>query len=197
MPRIKRYLDAVDIEILKILSKNCRTPLGEIAKKVGISIPMIRKRIRTLEKIGILRGCKASISSEMLVGIKMYIIIISGIDPDIISKKIMREAKGVEYIFVSRRTLSTIIYAKSMNNVIEQYIEKLRAKYENIDIRIYQIDSIEHMDTWIPEKPGIEIIYRCIYCGGVIMGTPYIVEKNSIILTFHGKECAKAYEAIH
>ncbi|MCS7365667.1 MAG: Lrp/AsnC family transcriptional regulator [archaeon GB-1867-035] len=44
-----------DLELLKILRKNARTPFLQIAKMLGVSETAIRKRVRKLERKGIIK----------------------------------------------------------------------------------------------------------------------------------------------
>lgn len=69
-------LDETDIGILEILRKNARTPFLEIAKKLRISESTIRKRVKGLEKNGIIKKystivepSKLGYGSVALVGI--------------------------------------------------------------------------------------------------------------------------------
>jgi Lrp/AsnC family leucine-responsive transcriptional regulator len=49
-------LDAVDNRILALLLKDARTPVAEIARKVGMSSPSVSERIRRLEERGTIEG---------------------------------------------------------------------------------------------------------------------------------------------
>jgi len=69
-------LDETDIGILEILRKNARTPFLDIAKKLRVSESTIRKRVKELEKKGIIKKYSAIVepsklgySSVALVGI--------------------------------------------------------------------------------------------------------------------------------
>jgi DNA-binding Lrp family transcriptional regulator len=64
--RLKRRLDAVDLEILRILVRDCNIEVTRLAKMIGLSVPSTRRRIRYLLSSGILRGCSATIDSEAL-----------------------------------------------------------------------------------------------------------------------------------
>lgn len=48
-------LDASDNEIIRLLTKNGRMPIGEMAKRLGLTAPTIRNRIKSLEKNGIFK----------------------------------------------------------------------------------------------------------------------------------------------
>lgn len=69
-------LDETNIGILEILRQNARTPFLEIAKKLRISESTIRKRVKELEKKGIIKKystivepSKLGYNSVALVGI--------------------------------------------------------------------------------------------------------------------------------
>lgn len=49
-------LDAVDNRILAMLVADARTPVAEIARKVGMSSPSVSERIRRLEERGTIEG---------------------------------------------------------------------------------------------------------------------------------------------
>ena len=51
----KTKLDTLDNEIIRLLTINGRTPIGEMAKHLNVTSPTIRSRIKDLEKNGILK----------------------------------------------------------------------------------------------------------------------------------------------
>jgi len=59
-------LDALDLEILRILMKNCRKSAREIARELGKSPTIIAKRIRKLEELGVVKSCKAVVDVKKL-----------------------------------------------------------------------------------------------------------------------------------
>ena len=48
-------LDALDNEIIRLLAEDGRMSIGEMAKKLDVTAPTIRKRIKLLEKNGIFK----------------------------------------------------------------------------------------------------------------------------------------------
>jgi len=48
-------LDTLDNEIIRLLTENGRMPIGEMAKKLNVTSPTIRSRIKGLEKNGIFK----------------------------------------------------------------------------------------------------------------------------------------------
>ncbi len=63
---MKNTLDRADLEILKILKGNARTPVKTIAAKVFLSAPTVAARISAMEKAGIIRGYRAEINESVL-----------------------------------------------------------------------------------------------------------------------------------
>jgi Lrp/AsnC family transcriptional regulator for asnA, asnC and gidA len=51
----KPYLDKLDNEIIRLLTENGRIPVGEMAKKLDVTSPTIRSRIKNLEKKGLFK----------------------------------------------------------------------------------------------------------------------------------------------
>jgi len=49
-------LDALDTAILTALAKDARTPMRELAEKVGLSAPSTTERVRRLEAAGVIEG---------------------------------------------------------------------------------------------------------------------------------------------
>lgn len=59
-------IDGIDKEILRALMEDARTPILEIARKVGISGAAIHQRLRKLEKSGLISGSKFMINPKAL-----------------------------------------------------------------------------------------------------------------------------------
>ena len=51
----KPKLDTLDNEIIRLLTENGRMPSGEMSKRLNVTTPTIRKRIKDLEKSGIFK----------------------------------------------------------------------------------------------------------------------------------------------
>jgi DNA-binding Lrp family transcriptional regulator len=50
-----KKLDTLDYEIIRLLTENGRMPTGELAKKLNITAPTVRYRIKDLEENGIFK----------------------------------------------------------------------------------------------------------------------------------------------
>ena len=58
--------DKRDIEILKLLQRNCRMTAREIAKKVGSPITTVYAKIKRMEELGVIKQYKAILDSKKL-----------------------------------------------------------------------------------------------------------------------------------
>jgi DNA-binding Lrp family transcriptional regulator len=137
-------IDKVDYVILDILSKNCRAPLTEIAKKVGVSANAVKYRIKNLEKKKIIKGYSTIINNNYF-NLNHYRVLLFLSDPS--KKKIAR---------------SFLLQQKDVI-FITQLIGAADIKFEILcssPLRVYKlIDELNHL------QPGLvrdfdEIIIR-------------------------------------
>jgi len=59
-------LDKRDIDILKLLQKNCRMTAKKIAKKIGSPITTVYAKIKRMEELGVIKQYKAILDSKKL-----------------------------------------------------------------------------------------------------------------------------------
>lgn len=55
-------MDSVDMKLLKMLGENARTPLKKLGREVGLSTSGVRRRIKQLERGGVIRGYTAIVN---------------------------------------------------------------------------------------------------------------------------------------
>jgi Lrp/AsnC family leucine-responsive transcriptional regulator len=71
-------LDAIDVELLKILQRQGRTKRNELAERVRLSIPAVSERLRKLEERGVIRSYNAVVEGRKVgIGMTAYIFITS------------------------------------------------------------------------------------------------------------------------
>ena len=51
----KKYMDAIDYKILKILQKNARETASNISKEIHLSVSAVIERIRKMEETGVIK----------------------------------------------------------------------------------------------------------------------------------------------
>jgi Lrp/AsnC family leucine-responsive transcriptional regulator len=59
-------LDPTDRQILRELERNARIPWAELGRRVSLTAPAVRERVRRLERTGVLTGWHASVDPARL-----------------------------------------------------------------------------------------------------------------------------------
>jgi Lrp/AsnC family leucine-responsive transcriptional regulator len=74
----KEQFDQVDLTLLDILQKNGRIKRGNLAEKVGLTIPSISERMAKLENQGVILGYQAVLNREKIgLDIMAFIFVLS------------------------------------------------------------------------------------------------------------------------
>jgi Lrp/AsnC family leucine-responsive transcriptional regulator len=84
-------VDEIDVKILKYLIRDARANLKDIAKECGVSANAIFKRIKHLEKSGVVRGYSLFISPDVMGEFKSFSTIWLNID-------LTHETEAVEFL---------------------------------------------------------------------------------------------------
>jgi Lrp/AsnC family leucine-responsive transcriptional regulator len=58
--------DRKNLELLRLLQKNPRTPISQLARRVGMSNPAVKERILRLEESGVLAGYRLALGPKEL-----------------------------------------------------------------------------------------------------------------------------------
>lgn len=104
-------IDEKDRIIIEMLMKNARTPLTEIARKLGITDVAVKKRIKRLEKEGIILGYGLKINPTR-IGYQSIAILGLDVDPEKLLS-IANEIKKKEYAkYVALTTGDHVIIAE-------------------------------------------------------------------------------------
>jgi len=65
-PQVERELDATDHEIIALLTENARRPLSDIAARVHLSSPAVKRRLDRLERLEVIIGYTARVDHAKL-----------------------------------------------------------------------------------------------------------------------------------
>ncbi len=69
-------MDSIDNSILSMLRKNAREPFAKIGKNVNLSAPAVGKRVKQLEKSGVIKGYALHVNHEKFgIKTKAYILL--------------------------------------------------------------------------------------------------------------------------
>jgi len=123
-------IDEKDLKIIKLLQENSRMPYTELAKKVGISDVAVIKRIKKLEKQGVIKKYTIVIDPKKL-GYNSVSIVGINVEPEYLFPVIshLKEKDYVKYLALSSgdHTLMAIIWARNGSELakIHNEISKL------------------------------------------------------------------------
>ncbi|GAA2580443.1 Lrp/AsnC family transcriptional regulator [Dactylosporangium fulvum] len=93
-------LDDVDRAIVEVLRTNARTPVSEIARRVGLSAAPVSRRIERLERNGVIKGYVAVVDDQAVGGLDAFteVRLIGSVDTAEI-EKIARDIPEVRQFF--------------------------------------------------------------------------------------------------
>lgn len=74
-------MDQTDIKIMNILQRDCKTPMREIGRQVGLTAPAVSERIAQLRDAGAIRGFHAKLDFSM-AGKKLAAYIMINVPPE-------------------------------------------------------------------------------------------------------------------
>lgn len=125
--------DNIDMKILEFLKKNSRISYIEIGKKLKLSEGAVRKRVKKLEKMGILKSCTIEIDYKKL-GFKSAIIGMDT-DPNVVIKvanKIKNFGNNIDKVYLSSGDHDIIVLFNYMKNEELEKFLKFLEKIEGV-----------------------------------------------------------------
>lgn len=126
-------IDNLDQQILRVLTKDARTPYAEMAKNFGVSPGTIHVRVEKMRQSGIIEGTKIRIDERKLgydVCCFIGIILKSAKDYDKVIKKLESFDEVVEAYYT---TGNYSIFIKVMTHTIAELHSVLATKIQLID----------------------------------------------------------------
>ncbi len=122
-------LDEKDLKIIDMLMKNGRIPYSEIAKALGLSDVAVIKRIRKLEKMGVIRKYTVLIDPKKL-GYKVVSITGIDVEPEYIFNVLnkLKEKDFIKYLAITSgdHGLMAIIWARDSDEIARIHDEIVR-----------------------------------------------------------------------
>lgn len=186
-------LDAVDLEILRILQDDSRKPYSEIAAKANISRPTAKARIKKLQSQGIIKKFTVIIDRDAIV---QNIIVLFQMKAENLEGT-YNELKGIEeileiYEVMGERNISCKAIVQSMEE-LRRLIERINA----LDVKDFYASIVLKTIKEEHEKkvgPEIGVNLECEYCGKGIAGVPYRFKVHNVEHYFCCPLCLKTYK---
>lgn len=136
--------DPTDLKIIRLLMKDARMPVKEIAEEVYLSSPAVSARIRRLEKSGILKGYHASVSySDLGYHIKAFI-------------NLEVSPKDKENFYPYIRNIPNVIECSCVTGDYSMLIEVIFRYTEELDHLINELQRFGRTKTLIAFSTSVE-----------------------------------------
>ncbi|MEM2908142.1 MAG: Lrp/AsnC family transcriptional regulator [Candidatus Hadarchaeales archaeon] len=132
-------MDSVDLKLLKMLNANARIPISKMGKEVGLSTSGVRRRIKLLERSGLIKGYTTIIDPKKLDrGLLAFVSV--DIDFQGMQKLISRLSKSHEVCELHRTT-------GGHNLMIKIRVKDLESLNKFIKENIYSFDPVKNVRT--------------------------------------------------
>lgn len=165
-------LDAVDLEILRILHEDARTPVFEIAKKLKVSRPTVKARIDKMLHGGVIKRFAAIVDRDAIHENTIILIRLKA-----------RDLESVVHALKKMEEVSEVYQTTGEKNVVCKAIVQRSAEVKDVLARIsrLEVSDLESQLVLSTTKeeyemgigPEIGVTLRCEYCGSTIAGAPH------------------------
>jgi DNA-binding Lrp family transcriptional regulator len=186
-------LDAVDLEILRILQEDSRMPYSEIAAKANISRPTAKARIKKLQSRGIIKKFTVIIDRDAIVQNIVVLIQMRAENPEDACKALQGMEEILEiYEVMGERNLACKAIVQSMAEM-RVLMERINA----LDVRDLSASLVLKTIKEEHEKkvgPEIGVSLECEYCGKAIAGPPHKFKVHNVEHYFCCPLCLKTYK---
>lgn len=131
-------LDQKDIEILRMLRKDSRTPMGVIGETLGISKATVSRRIARMESDGIIMNYSLSLDSNKLGLMKSMVAVQIAGSPAALVIDELKNIKEIRNVFKS---------FGDHHLVCEVYTNNVDDLYEMIQTKMLKMPSIRNVEV--------------------------------------------------
>jgi Lrp/AsnC family leucine-responsive transcriptional regulator len=141
----RKSVEKVDVDVLRILQKDCRVPLREIAEQLGVPKSTVHYRVRRLEQAGIIEGYYAKLNAAALGNEYLAVILVRAkYGPRYHERVGRRLAKvaGVSAVFYVLGEIDFIVLIRAIDT--DDYMRKLT--------QISNMRDIERTSTQVVAK---------------------------------------------
>jgi DNA-binding Lrp family transcriptional regulator len=185
-------LDAVDLEILRMLQRDSRTPYSEIASKVNISRPTVKSRIRRLQSQGIIRKFTIIIDRDAIV---QNIIVLMQMRAENLEEA-AKSLRGLDevleiYEVMGERNLACKAIVQSMEELRYLIEEVNKLNVRDLSASIVLKTLKEEHETRVGPEIGVSL--ECEYCGKSVFASSYKYKVHNVEHYFCCPVCLKSY----
>ncbi len=165
-------LDATDAAILRALQEDARASLRTIAKRIGVSVPTVSARLKTLEQLGIIRGYRVLLDSDRLETTSVALVIRT--EPKATGKVARRIAtkEWVQRLLAGQPGWILVDVRPDRRAELAAILEEVSASPGVEDVHEFVgARSVTDGPTLVPgDRLSVDV--RCFECKGPIHGEP-------------------------
>lgn len=150
-----KQLSELDLQILRILQKNCRLPLEELSRKIGVPKSTLYYRIGKLEQDGVVEGYYSKINpSKLGLGFTAIIMIRAKFGPQFHKKvgEALTQVPGVSAIYFLFGEVDFFVIVRSRDRM--DFFSKIEKLYDMPEIE--RVNSVIVAET-IKDDPRLQI----------------------------------------
>lgn len=145
-------LDAIDRRILRVLAEDARITWNDLASKVGLSVTPTLRRVRIMEKNGLIIGYKVILDERKLIG---SIGVIIGITLD---KQIRTVLKRFETNVANMpEVVFGALMSGSQDYLLKAFVRDL-PHYQDLLERLTNVDGVAHIQSSFMIKAFVNTI---------------------------------------
>lgn len=190
-------LDALDVGIIEALQQDGRILYKDIAKKMGVSLPTVRARIKRLMDLGVIRKFTVIVDADKIYG-KIRTLCLIEAQPGSIEKictklSSMKEVRE-NYVTAGSHAVAAKVEVNDIGELGRMMTEKLQELPGVSGVSCLVITQTRKEEYGAFVEADVAIQYKCDFCGGSIVGKPHVEFIRGGRYYFTGKECAEAYK---
>jgi DNA-binding Lrp family transcriptional regulator len=171
-------LDDVDIKILETLLEDGRISFNDLAKATGVSTPTVSNRVATMTQVGLIRGFRLDLDTELLNEVTAIIILdCRPSDVDNLTQR-MEALDEVRELYVVDGT-RLMAKVTTLDNVhMNRFFSALT---EIEEIATYRYHTVTRTAKELPRSlihEGLKVIVECYYCSKPIVENPVKIKMD-------------------
>jgi DNA-binding Lrp family transcriptional regulator len=159
-----RDLDETDLEILRLLMEDARTPWAEIAESVDLSPPAVSDRVDRLRELGVIRRFTVDVDRSKLRG-GVPVLVWIDVDDGAIdrARAALRGADAVENLFTTAER-DLVCYVRVPDGDVPQWLD---ATLPGEVVEEYSVTLLT-AGEWTPTVGGTDFALSCAECGNTV-----------------------------
>jgi len=190
-------LDLQDVQIIEALQQDGRMQYKDIARKVGLSLPTVRARIKRLMDLGVVRKFTIIVDPDKIYGkVRAFCLFQAhpgGIQEVCGKLEAMKEVREL-YLTAGSQAIAAKVEVSSIGELGQLMTERLQEVPGVSGASCLVITTTKKEEYGAFVEPDVAIQYKCDFCDGSIVGKPHVEFIQGGRYYFTGKECAEAYK---